>query len=256
MVGFTAFILAGSRKATGDGLNGAQLKALLPVSGMPMIDRVVKAVTASKYVKRVVICGPSSLGTWTNVTYFPTGSSPANSILQYLESRTFENSGETDPVFVTTADHPLLTTEMVDHFLMGAVKSDTDLVVGMVDKNVVKAKYATSRTGYKFRDGVWKSCNLFACMTPRVANMAAFWQFVEKNRKKPWRVVRAFGVWTLISVLVGRWDLRQALMRAGERVGITIAPVLMPWPEAAIDVDTIGDKELAEAILQARPQLA
>jgi GTP:adenosylcobinamide-phosphate guanylyltransferase len=251
MVGFTALILAGARQATGDGLNGAQLKALLPVSGTPMIDRVVKTVSASKYIKRIVVCGPSSLGTWTNVTYFPTGSSPANSILQFLESRT-----DTDPVFVTTADHPLLTTEMVDHFLMGAEKSDTDLVVGMVDKNVVKAKYATSRTGYKFRDGVWKSCNLFACMTPRVATMAHFWQFVEKNRKKPWRVVRAFGVWTLISVLIGRWDLRQALMRAGARVGITIAPVIMPWPEVAIDVDTLGDKELAESILQARPQLA
>lgn len=251
MVGFTALILAGQRSATGDGLNGAQLKALLPVAGTPMIDRVVKTVSASKHIKNIVICGPQSLGAWTNVTFFPTGSSPANSILQFLESRS-----DAAPVFVTTADHPLLTTEMVDHFLSGAVKSDTDIVIGMVDNNLVKSTYAASRTGYKFRDGVWKSCNLFACMTPHVTRMVHFWQFVEKNRKKPWRVVRAFGLWTLISVLVGRWDLRQALMRAGSRVGITASPVIMPWPEAAIDVDTLADKNLAESILDARPQLA
>ncbi|MBL8631134.1 MAG: nucleotidyltransferase family protein [Rhodospirillaceae bacterium] len=251
MVGFTALILAGRRAPTGDGLNGTQLKALMPISGTPMIDRVIKTVSASKYVKRIIVSGPSSLGTWTNVTFVPTGTSPANSILQFLENRT-----DNEPVFVTTADHPLLTTEMVDHFLSGAMKSDTDLVVGMVDKNLVKTKYATSRTGYKFRDGVWKSCNLFACMTPHVAKMVHFWQFVEKNRKKPLRVVRAFGLWTLISVLLGRWNLRQALSQAGARIGITVEPVIMPWPEAAIDVDTMDDKALAESILDARPQLA
>jgi GTP:adenosylcobinamide-phosphate guanylyltransferase len=251
MVGFTALILAGSRSPSGDGLNGAQLKALLPVFGAPMIDRVVNAVSASKYVNNVIVCGPSQLGNWTDVTFYPTGKSPAHSIFQFLESRT-----DNAPLLVTTADHPLLTTEMVDHFCAGALAGRTDLAVGMVDRELVAATYGASRTGYRFRDGVWKSCNLFGVMAPEVSRMMHFWQFVEKNRKKPWRVVRAFGLMTLLNVLVRRWDLREALMHAGSRVGITVAPVIMPWPEAAIDVDTLSDKALAESILQARPQLA
>ncbi|MBL8643991.1 MAG: nucleotidyltransferase family protein [Rhodospirillaceae bacterium] len=251
MAGFTALILAGSRSPKGDGLNNGQLKALLPVYGMPMIDRVIATVAASKHVNNIVVCGPPHLGNWPGVTFFPTGTSPANSILQFLESRI-----DTNPVLITTADHPLLTTEMVDYFCAQAAGSRTDLAVGMVDNALVRRTYAASRTAYKFRGGEWKSCNLFAAMTPAVANVVHFWQFVEKNRKKPWRVVRAFGLATLLGVLLRRWNLHEALMHAGTRLGITAAPVIMPWPEAAIDVDSLGDKALAESILSARPQLA
>jgi len=253
MAGFTALVLAGSRKASGDGLNGDKLKALLPVFGVPMIERVIQSLSSAKNVDRIIVCGPEDLGDWPGVTFFPTGASPARSLLAFLESRD-EDDG---PLLVTTADHPLLTAEMVDHFCAQTLAQNADLTVGMADKEVVQAAHTrTKRTGYKFRGGTWCSCNLFGVVSPNAANLVHFWGFVESNRKKPLKVVHAFGWMTLISVLLRRWNVQEAIKHAGERFGIAAAPVIMPWAEAAIDVDTLSDKDLAEEILSHRPQMA
>jgi GTP:adenosylcobinamide-phosphate guanylyltransferase len=250
MAGFTALILAGKRKSSGEGLNTADtFKASMPLYGATMIERVVAALSGSKHVARIIICGPPELGHWPGVTFFPTSSSPSRSFLAFLESHT-----DALPLLVTTADHALLTTEMVDHFCEKTLTQATDFTVGMADKAMVLAAYpGTRRTGYQFRDGAWSSCNLFGVTSPKVADVIHFWGFVEQNRKKPWKVIAAFGWLTLAGVLLRVWTVRGALRRGGARFGITASPVIMPWPEAAIDVDTLGDKSLAEKILARRP---
>lgn len=250
MAGFTALVLAGKRKASGDGLNTVDtFKASMPVEGVAMIERVIGALSASRHVTRIIVCGPSELGAWPNVTYFPTSTSPARSFLAFMESQ-----ANALPLLVTTADHALLTTEMVDHFCDKTLAQGTDFTVGMADKAMVMAAYpGTRRTGYQFRGGMWSSCNLFGVTSHKVADMVHFWRFVEENRKKPWKVVAAFGWATLAGVLLRLWTVQEALMRGGARFGITVSPVIMPWAEAAIDVDTLSDKSLAEKILARRP---
>jgi len=250
MTGFTALVLAGKRKPSGDGLNTADtFKASMPLEGVAMIERVIGALSASRHVKRIVVCGPPELGNWPGVTFFPTSASPARSFLAFLES-----SAGVLPLLVTTADHALLTTEMVDHFCDKTLAQGTDFTVGMADKAMVMAAYpGTRRTGYQFRDGAWSSCNLFGVTSAKVADLVHFWGFVEQNRKKPWKVIAAFGWLTLAGVLLRVWTVHGALKRGGARFGISASPVIMPWPEAAIDVDTLGDKSLAEKILSQRP---
>jgi hypothetical protein len=248
MAQFTALVLAGARKSSGDDLNGGQLKALLTLDGMPMIDRVISALAASKCISRIVVCGPADLGDWPGVTFFPMAASPARSFLAFLESQW---SGS--PLLVTTADHALLTTEMVEHFCAQTLAQGTDFTIGMADQAMVQDAYAgTRRTGYRFRDGAWCSCNLFGVTSPKVADVIHFWGFVEQNRKKPLKVVAAFGWLTLLGVLLRVWTLQDALRHAAMRFGITASAVVMPWAEAAIDVDTLSDKTLAESILVAR----
>ena len=249
MSGFTALVLAGTRNLAGDGLNTAtQLKAEMVLAGTRMIDRVIAALSASPHVTKIIVCGPHHLGTWANVTFFPPSTSPARSIAAFLESRT-----ETGPVLITTADHALLSTAMVDHFCAQTLSMGNDLTVAMADKAMVQAAYpGTKRTGYNFRGGAWCSCNIFGVMSPNVRDVIQFWAFVEQNRKKPLRVVAAFGWLTLLGVLLRLWTVQGALKRAGKRFGITAAPVIMPWAEAAIDVDTLNDKTLVESILAKR----
>jgi GTP:adenosylcobinamide-phosphate guanylyltransferase len=249
MAGFTALILAGKRKHSGDGLNTADaLKASMTMVGMPMIDRVIASLSASKHVARIVVCGPHELGAWPGVTFFPTADSPARSFLAFLESQ-----ADVVPLIVTTADHALLTTEMIDHFCEKTLAQGTNFTLGMADKAMVMAAYpGTTRTGFQFRDGAWSSCNLFGVLSPKVAALVHFWRFVEQNRKKPLKVVAAFGWLNLLGVVLRVWTVQGAIRRAGARFGITASPVIMPWAEAAIDVDTLGDKSLAESILEAR----
>jgi hypothetical protein len=89
-------------------------------------------------------------------------------------------------------------------------------------------------------------------MTPRAARAIEFWQSVERNRKRPWRLVAAFGVAPLLRYGLGRIDLATAFRLGSQRLGLDARPVLMPFAEAAIDVDKPDDKDLCEIILQAR----
>ncbi len=249
MSGFTALVLAGTRNAAGDGLNTAtQLKAELVLAGTRMIDRVIAALSASPHITEIIVCGPENLGPWPNVAFFPPSASPARSIAAFLESRSAAG-----PLLITTADHALLSTAMVDHFCTQTLSLGCDLTVAMAEKAMVQAAYpGTKRTGYTFKDGAWCSCNIFGALSPKVRGVIQFWAFVEQNRKKPLRVVAAFGWLTLLGVLLRLWTVHGAIARAGMRFGIRAAPVIMPWAEAAIDVDTLNDKTLVESILAKR----
>ena len=103
---FTALVLAGRRKRSGDGLNGDTLKALMPLNGVPMIARVVAALKASPHVGNIIVCGPPEISDYPGVTFFPMAGSPARSFVSFMESRS-----DPGPLLVTTADHALLTTE-------------------------------------------------------------------------------------------------------------------------------------------------
>ena len=73
---------------------------------------------------------------------------------------------------------------------------------------------------------------------------ADFWRQVESQRKRPLRVVGAVGWLAIFRFLLGRLTLPEALERLSRRLGIRIGVVIMPFPQAAVDVDTIADWEL------------
>ena len=63
--------------------------------------------------------------------------------------------GFSAPVLVTTADHPLLTAEMLEEFLD---KAGGDLAVAMVERKTMLAQFPDAkRTWLRFSDGAWSS---------------------------------------------------------------------------------------------------
>jgi hypothetical protein len=160
---------------------------------------------------------------------------------------------DSTPVLVTTADHALLTAEMVDYFCSGARQSDKDVVVGLALLESVTAKYPeTKRTAIPLADGSYCSCNLFGFLTTEARSAAHFWRRVESQRKKTLRVVAGFGWLNLLLYLLKRPSLAQGLERISQRIGIRAGAVLLPFPEAAVDVDTLSDWKLVESILAGR----
>jgi hypothetical protein len=60
----------------------------------------------------------------------------------------------------------------------------------------------------------------------------------------------------LIRYGLGRLDLETAFRLGSQRLGLDARPVIMPFAEAAIDVDKPDDKALCEIILQSRTAIA
>jgi hypothetical protein len=159
----------------------------------------------------------------------------------------------TVPVLVTTADHALLSPEMIDYFCSSARDTGCDLVAAVADHETIAAAYpGMRRTVTRLKDGAFCGCNLFAFMTSRARQAADFWRRVERQRKKPWRVVGALGPVVVVRYLIGLLTLDEALSRLSRRLEMRIGVVKMPFAEAAVDVDTVSDWRFVEKIAAAK----
>lgn len=254
---FTAIVLAADRNAHDPLLaaSGVCCKALLKIDGTPMLQRVLTALLSSQRVARILLSGParehlagseylSQALDNQQVGWRAAADSPSSSAWQVMQSLS-----DTTPVLVTTADHPLLTADIVNYFLDGAVKTGADLAVGVVGFDSIRNKFPKAKkTVTRFRDGDFCGCNLFAFLTPQSRQVASVWREVEQQRKNPLRLISQLGWWSVLAYLLGRLTLDQALKRLSERLAVDIRPVHLPFPEAAIDVDSIADQELVEEI--------
>jgi GTP:adenosylcobinamide-phosphate guanylyltransferase len=221
-----------------------------------MVLRVLDALKGAEEIGGIVLCGPRrsavdqepalrariASGEVQWVKHQATPSSSAYHVLQALPADT--------PVLVTTADHALLSSRIVNYFCSEARSTGCDVVAGLASYDLVAAKYPENRrTATRLRGGTYCSCNLFACLTVRARRAVEFWTGIEKHRKKPIRVISAFGLKALLRYLLGRLTLAEGLQRISRRMGLRAGAVIIPFPEAAVDVDTIDDWRLAEAIV-------
>lgn len=255
MNGCTALLLAGARPG-GDALatgQGYASKAQIPIAGVPMIARVAATLLACPAIARIVV-----------LTQRPEDLRGLLPLSQRLTLRASHGSiGETVslfaamdpapwPLFVTTADHALLTSETVAVFL-GVVRQDDDVALGVVSKTVVQSRFpASQRTWLRYGDGDYTGANLFALTGARALIGLRFWAGVEQSRKKGWRLVAKFGPWLLLRALLRRVTLQGALDEAGRKLGVGFRAVILDDPLAAVDVDKLADLELATAVIEGR----
>jgi GTP:adenosylcobinamide-phosphate guanylyltransferase len=233
---------------------GVTHKCLVEVAGKPMLARVVETLLSSPEIARIAISIEDAAiarealgGLAGKVTIIPSRSSAPASVRAMLESHA--------PLFVTTADHPLLTSGMIAHFLAHARRADADLAIGLATAETILAAYPEARrTFLPLGRSRVSGCNLFAFNTSRALAALDFWQNLEALRKRPLKLIAAFGPAAIAHFVFGGCNLDSAFRAASRRLGLTAKPVLMPFAEAAIDVDKPADKELAETILGSRHQ--
>lgn len=247
---FRAVVLGGDRQAHDAVAQaaGVSCKALSPVAGTPMIMRVVNALETSAEVGSLLLCGPSQLAVAENnglqnginsgrFSWMAHNASLSTSAYQAMASLPKDV-----PILLTTADHALLTASIVDFFCQEARKSACDAVVGVALYSNVKGAFPElKKTVLRFRDNDYCGCNLYAFLTPQGRTLAEFWQHLEKQRKKPWRLIRVLGWTAVMRYFLGALSLEQALHALSQRLNLRLGAVLLPFPEAAVDVDTVDD---------------
>lgn len=175
--------------------------------------------------------------------------SPSQSVLEALDAAALDSRA----VLVTTADHALLDDAILSAFFEPSLSGDADLCAGLVARSSIETRFPSARRTYLgFRDEAYSGANLFLFRTARSRRAAEFWKRVENDRKKPWRIARAFGAVTLLLFVLRRLTLAAAMERVSRTVGIRIEAIALPIAEAAVDVDKIEDLELVREILAAR----
>ncbi|MFC4347622.1 NTP transferase domain-containing protein [Kordiimonas lipolytica] len=257
---FAAVVLAGARCSNDPvaSIFGGQYKALVPICGKPMVERVIDALASSNSVKRVVVVFDDAevlhkscpnIGENYNipVEVIPCRESICRSVAGALES-----TGDEWPFLVTTADHALLTPAMVDRFCSEALNGGS-LSVGFVEKKHLDAEHPGSKRTYlPFRETQLSGANLFAFTNKGALPVLDFWRQIEMKRKKPWQLFKAFGYRNLLGLLFKRYTVDEAFARASTVLGVEASAVRLPFAEAAIDVDTPKDYHQVTQILQDR----
>jgi hypothetical protein len=123
------------------------------------------------------------------------------------------------------------------------------VVVGLAAHDLVATAYPRMRrTVLKFQDGGVCGCNLYAVLTARGRSLIQFWSQVEGLRKSPVRLISMLGWMSVLRFVFGWLSLPQALAGLSRRLNLSIDVIMLPFPEAALDVDSIGDWELAQTI--------
>jgi GTP:adenosylcobinamide-phosphate guanylyltransferase len=256
---FSAVLLAGSRPGTDPlaAAAGVATKALVPIGGLAMIERPLRALLAHPRIDTVqvltqapelLLADPATcwMADEPRVRLTQGGAGIAASLLALMDG-----GAVALPFLVTTADHVLLDGAMIDAFL--AQVEGGDIGVAMVERRTLLARYPQSRrTWLKFRGGWWSGANLFWIGSARARPIVALWQAVEQDRKKGWRVIAAFGPLLLTAAALRLVTLAGGIARAGRRFGADARVAAMPQPEACIDADKPDDVALIETILTDR----
>lgn len=252
---FTSIVLAGDRSKS-DSLidhSGVSCKALIDIDGVPMVRRVIGALQESRVVHNIVLSGPeeSEIATDTaladlvrnkEVGWLAPEASPSASAWHVMQSLPAE-----EPVLLTTADHPLLTPEIVDAFGRQSLADDVDATVGLAPYALVHEAYPDmKKTVLRFSDGEFCGCNLFAFLTPEGRRAANFWRKIEQERKKPRVVIGLLGWWAVLRYQMGLLPLEEALAKLSKRLGLRLRVVILPYANAAVDVDSIADYALVQ----------
>lgn len=255
----TAIVLAGDRTKSDSLINHTKSgsKAMIDLDGTPMVRRVLNSLRRARVIKRICMTGPeasevatdAALQKWIDdgeIIWTEPGVSPSTSAYQAMQGLAPDEA-----VLLTTADHPLLTPEIVDAFGRQSLADDVDITVGLAPYALVAEAYPGIRkTVLRFSDGDFCGCNLFAFITPEGRRAAKFWRRIEAERKKPLVVIGLLGWWAVIRYRLGLLSLEEALAKLGKRLGLRMRAVILPYANAAIDVDSIADLMLVKGALE------
>ena len=255
-IGWTAIILAGQRPGEDPLASafGETFKAVVPVGGRPMVARVVETMLGTAAFDRIVILAQQPdairavLPDDPRLRYVASQSGISQSILSVGGT-----AAAPWPLFVTTADHPLLTSAMITHFLEAS--KGADVAVGMVERATILAAYPDNkRTWIKLRGGAWSGANMFALSGDAARNALTLWVSAEKDRKQLFKLFWHFGPLIALRAITLTISLEDGIAALGRRLGLNARAVPLPFPEAAIDVDKLSDHKQVEQILARREE--
>jgi GTP:adenosylcobinamide-phosphate guanylyltransferase len=243
MIKWDALILAGDRGPSDPVAQaaGVSTKAFAPIAGRPMIEYVVDALRSSGRIGDIAVSiAPDAPALPDGLIRLDMGPTPATSGAAGVDVMG-------TPLLITTADHPLLTPEMVQDFLTAFEASGAEAAAACSLRVVVeKAGNDARRTYLKFSDGWVSGCNLFALRTPDAVAAVEFWKDIEAHRKKPLTMARKIGLLPLALYAVGRLSREAVAKHIGDKIGVTATTIALNQPNAAHDVDKATDMAFAE----------
>jgi molybdopterin-guanine dinucleotide biosynthesis protein A len=221
-------------------LAGDVPKALLQISGKPMIQWVVDALNESKTVDRIVIVGldsNSSIHCEKPISFIPDQGSMLDNIRGGIKEVS-NISPQAEHALLLSADIPGITGEMVDWTVNTALETNHDLYYSIVTRDVMESLFPSSKRSFvrlKDIDVCGGDMNLFRISM--VTGRDDLWNKLIASRKNALKQASLIGFDTLLLLLLRQLTLEQLVKTVTRRFNINGRAVLSPFAEVAMDVD-------------------
>lgn len=256
----TALIMAGKRSGTLDPLAakaGVSQKCVVPVNGVPMIERVVRELAACDRVGAIHVVAHDT----AEIATLPTVSGLlADRRLQFREGKfnlvdsVFSGvEGAEFPVLITTADNCLVTAEGYAEFIDKALAAEAGAAAALARKeDVIAADPVGQKNFYEFTDGGYSNCNTYWIGSREALGAAEIMRGGGQFMKFPSRIAKAFGAMNLIRFYFGWGDKEKLFAQVSKRFGFKLCPIVLSNGEYAIDVDEERSLGVTEKLLALR----
>jgi GTP:adenosylcobinamide-phosphate guanylyltransferase len=230
-------------------------KALVEINGKPMVQWVLDALGASKYVDNIVLIGLSEdcgLSCTKPLTFIPGQDSMITNIIAGLK-KVLEVNPAARQVLLVSSDIPGITPDMVDWEIETTQKLDVDLCYNVIMREVIETRYPGSKRTYTRLKGMQICTGDMNVLRTSVINAnPEIWERLVASRKSPIKLAAIIGFDTLLLALLGIITIDQALEKATKRLQMTGSVIICPYAEVGMDVDKPVQLEMMRADLAKR----
>ena len=215
-------------------------KALLQISGKPMIQWVLDALDGAAAIDRVLVIGlaeESGVNSNKVVGFMPNqGSMVAN--IQVGMKRLLELDPTERHVLIVSSDIPGITAEMVDWVVSAAMKTDEDAYYNVISRQVMEKTFPASKRSYvRLKDIDLCGGDMNIVRSSLVTSRDEIWDKLVASRKNAFKQAALIGYDTLFLLLLRRITLEDTVRRATGRLKITGKAIVCPFAEVGMDVD-------------------
>ncbi len=220
-----------------------QYRALVPIGGVPMYQRVVDALRAVPAIETILVVGQVPEGEGYGVV------SPGKNLLDNVRLGLERSPHES--VLFSTVDVPFLTAESVAFFLDESLRSGASLAYAVVPAEVCRERFPQmKRTTVRLREGEVTGGNLFWVRRAVALRELPRLEALYEARKQPVRLASQIGLGLLIQFLLARLisphllSIRQIERRVARILGVPVKAILTPYAEVGTDIDRLEHWEL------------
>lgn len=235
-----AVVLAGGAAGRLAAYGPVESKALVPFGDAPLVAWVLRALTSSRVVERIVVVGPEGVGRVARaivpserLACVMAGDRLVDSLALGFGAASALAPGR---VLVATADLPWLTGGQIDAFVRGA--PDADLVYTAVERSAMERAFPRQERTYARVSGRELTGGNVLLVRPSV--VPALLPIVDRAyraRKNPLALAALLGWDLAFRLLVRRLSVAAAERRVSRLLNAPARVVLDADPAIAADVD-------------------
>ncbi len=232
-------------------------KAMVDMSGKPMVQWVLDALCESSLVENVVIIGlpeDTEVACHKAQGFIPSQGDMVDNIRTGVY-KVMEIHPQSEHVLLVSSDIPSITPEIIDWTVNTAMETDDEAYYNLVPREVMEKRFpGANRSFVRLKDVEVCGGDMNIIRTSMVTQKDEFWKRLVAARKSVFKQAALVGYDTLFLLLLRAITLQGAVDRVCSRLNLRGRAILCPYAEIAMDVDKPHQLELLRADLANRKQ--